>query len=295
MSVWLAVPSARPPAEANPVLERWRQMGYKIALWRDLCTLPAGPDREDFIAQEMAMPVDSIQGDVVYPGYAMAVNALIADLLIRKPEAEWFVAAGDDTLPDPNHTADEIAAQCSKHFAELHAGPDASAGVDISVKSISAALRGLEMHTFGVMQCTGDRFGQSPHFHPPKDRGDGIACGCGYLLSHPVHTGGAYIDFVAGSAWYGRSYCQRMYGGRGPLWPEYTHMFVDTEAREVAVKMGVYWERRDLVQVHNHWSRELGAKAPAFLAEASGQAHWDKYRAIYEGRRAAGFPGSEPL
>ena len=219
-----------------------------------------------------------------YPGYAVAVNALIADLnkTFAKTAIDWFVAAGDDTLPDPTHTADEIAAQCRNYFATL-------------LPSEVNANSELIGETFGVMQCTGDRFGQSPHFHPPRDRGDGIACGCGYLLSHPVHTGGAYIDFVAGSAWYGREYCRRMYGGNGPLWHEYKHMFVDTEARDVAVKMGVYWERRDLIQVHNHWSREIGAKAPAFLEEVSGQAHWDKYKAIYEVRKAAGFPGSEPL
>ena len=35
MSVWFAIPSARPPAEAIPTLDKWRAQGYKIALWRD--------------------------------------------------------------------------------------------------------------------------------------------------------------------------------------------------------------------------------------------------------------------
>jgi len=48
-------------------------------------------------------------------------------------DTQWFVLAGDDTLPDPVKSADDIARECTEHFAG----------------------------TFGVMQPTGDRWADS--------------------------------------------------------------------------------------------------------------------------------------
>lgn len=126
--------------------------------------------------------------------------------------------------------------------------------------------------TFGIMQPTGDRY----------------AGGC--------------IDRIAGSPWIGREYCERVNGGRGPLWPEYAHMFVDEEAKWVAEKLGVYWQRPDLIHLHHHFMRasnDLNSHAvqtqpPPHLVEANSAAHWEKYKAIFEARKAAGFPGHEP-
>jgi len=104
----------------------------------------------------------------------------------------------------------------------------------------------------------------------------------------------APIDRVAGSAWIGREFALRAYGGDGPLWPEYRHMFPDEELQCVAEKLGVFWQRRDLTQFHNHWGRNgNAADMPTFLAEANSREHWDKYKALFEARKAAGFPGHE--
>jgi hypothetical protein len=94
-----------------------------------------------------------------------------------------------------------------------------------------------------------------------------------------------------------------MYGGNGPLFEEYRHMFVDEELFAVAVKLGVLWQRRDLIHLHNHFCRvENGvnwqqgiAKMPEFLREANSQQHWLKYKALFESRKAAGFPGHQPI
>ncbi len=249
-SVWLTIPSARPPAEANPVLEKWRAQGYKIALWRD----DAGG----------GLIADSISGSHGnYPGYALAVNALVRDIIIVDPDAQWFVAGGDDTEPDLNHTADEIAAQCNQHFSALHyAGPD------------PGRLSPVEADTYGVMQPTGDRFASGQ------------------------------IDRICGSPWMGREFCRRINQGRGPLWPEYTHMWVDEEIQRVAEKYGIFWQRRDLIHLHRHFMRESdainspavgGRETPAHLVEANSREHWMKYEKLFKERRAAGFPGSEPL
>ena len=86
-----------------------------------------------------------------------------------------------------------------------------------------------ELHfggTFGVMQPTGDRFA------------------------------GGSIDRIAGSAWMGRNWCKRANGGKGPLWPEFTHMFVDDCLQQTAIRCGAFWQRPDLVHLHHHFLRE---------------------------------------
>lgn len=249
MSVYLTIPSARPPEEAEKVLSLWRRQGYKIALYLD-----PGKDGTGY------GPLNLTGVDVTgYPGYAIAVNRLIADVMKLDPDAEWFVAAGDDVEPDLNHTAEGIAAQCADYFA-MNKGSG-------------------KYRTFGVMQPTGDRWGEG-HSHG-KDS--------------------AYIDRVCGSAWIGREFARRMYRGNGPLFPDYRHMFVDEELQEVAVKMGVLWQRRDLIQYHRHWGRTQDGSAiadpviPDHLKEVNSGEHWRKYKALFEERKRKGFPGHEPV
>ena len=189
--------------------------------------------------------VDYIRAEPKYPGYAIATNSLVKDVLSTDDSCDWTVGGGDDVQPDLNHTADEIAPQLTAHFAG----------------------------TFGVMQPTGDRFARGS------------------------------IDRIAGSPWIGREFARRMYGGNGPYWHEYTHMFVDEEIQCVAEKYGVFWQRRDLIHLHHHFQREsvalnspaIDKPRPAFLNEANSPEHWKKYQAIFKARKAAGFPGSEPL
>lgn len=251
-SVWLTIPSARPPAEVAAIVSRWKRQGYKVALWRD------SPHIDDaaFLADTALL----MHGP--YPGYAQAVNKLVAEVMGSYPDAEWFIAAGDDTEPDMNHTAEEIAVGCIGHFTRLHYGNESHRAAEIGPLS-----------TFGVMQPTGDRFA------------------------------GGSIDRIAGSAWYGREYCARVNGGNGPLWPEYTHMFVDEEAQCVAQKLGVFWQRPDLIHLHHHFQRAnddlnspaVARQVPTHLVEANSQEHWNKYQAIFNARKAAGFPGHKPL
>lgn len=127
--------------------------------------------------------------------------------------------------------------------------------------------------TFGVMQPTGDRFANGS------------------------------IDKIAGSPWLGRRFCERMYGGKGPLFEGYQHMFVDEELLEVAEKLGVYWRRPDLVHLHHHFMRESAALSsravskpvPAHLKQWNSRSHWDESKALFLLRKAAGFPGHEPI
>jgi len=268
VSVWLCIPSKRPPEQANEVLKLWRERGYKIALHLD--DPPANsPLIYDYYAYELS-------GDSQYPGYAVVVNGLVHDVLALDQGCEWLVTGGDDVEPDPNHTAEEIAAECSACF-----------GIKTLMHRLSCAeefAKGCpdqSARTFGVMQPTGDRWGSTDPWAqklPPNRR--------------------AYIDRVCGSPWMGREFCRRMYGGAGPLFPGYRHMFVDEELQAVAEKLGVLWQRPDLTHRHNHWGRGPNVQTsdcPEFLRAVSGPEHWKEASALFQSRKAAGFPGHEPL
>lgn len=227
----------------------WFNAGYGIALWKD----GPGPIFERHDAQI------TIQHPV-YPGYAQAVNRLVAMVFEYDPDADFVVIGGDDVEPDMNHPPGNIAESLVKHFGG----------------------------TFGVCQPTADRWGDSPASRRKfgEDRG-------------------AYIDRVCGTAWLGREFCKRAYRGNGPLWPEYVHQYVDEELQCVAERLGILWQRRDLIQLHRHWGRgpvgddnalqNAEIVMPEFLHEANSAAHWSKFKKLFEERRAAGFPGHELL
>ncbi len=253
-NVWLCIPSARPATEVAARMSKWRDQGYKIALWRDhLSDGTGGPPLLD-VAIHIAV------GE--YPGYAAAVNRLISEVAKRDTSSDWFVTGGDDVDPDPTKTAYQIAHECTRYFLDLHEKHCAGCTIDANLVA-----------TFGVMQPTGDRWGDRQ---------------------------GAYIDRVAGSPWIGREFARRTYQGNGPYWPEYTHMGVDEELQAVATKLGVFWQRPDLTHYHDHWGRPrpgepMGQRSrmPAFLDEANSPAEWRRYKELFAARAAAGFPGSE--
>lgn len=250
MSVWFCIPSKRPPEEAEKCLKLWWEHGYKIALWLD-----AVPDYEPKCHKYLTG---------LYPGYPTAVNNLVKSILAIDPQAEWFVTGGDDIEPDANHSAEEIARECSAYFETPRNLPE---GWKVWPPMWNWA-------TFGVMQPTGDKWG---------DRN------------------GPYIERVAGSPWMGREFCRRMYQGKGPLCEEYFHMGEDEELQCVATKLGVFWQRPDLIHFHRHWGREPNnqpgqtSNRPAFLERANSPEEWRKYKELFRIRQQLDFPGHEPL
>lgn len=255
MSCWFCIPSARPFQEADKVFKLWRHQGYKIALWRDTDpSYAASP-----------FPNRIIWGE--YPGYAQAVNALVLNVIEHDPTAEWFISGGDDTEPDLNYSAEEIAEQCARHFGLEQTR------LGITSKPGTAPTSVGPYSTFGVMQPTGDRYA------------------------------GGSIDRICGSPWMGREFCQRINRGDGPLWPEYRHMFVDEELFEVSKKLGILWQRPDLIHLHHHFMRvspDVNSNAvqrqpPPFLVEANSPHHWNTYQLLFNQRKAARFPGHEPI
>ena len=101
MSVWFAIPSKRPVAEAQRCIDRWRQLGYCVAAWRDDGDGPVECEFQHW-------------GD--YPGYAEAVNHLCRCVLEIAPETAWIVTGGDDLRPDASRDPGAIARECTAHF-----------------------------------------------------------------------------------------------------------------------------------------------------------------------------------
>ncbi len=138
------------------------------------------------------------------------------------------------------------------------------------------------------------------HFYIPDDSTISGLSGVGtYGVMQPTgdpweDSMGRVIERIAGSPWMGREFCLRANRGKGPLWPEYTHCFVDEELQCVAQKLGIFWQRPDLVQIHNNWQRDARGM-PEFLREANSEEHWRKYSTLFKSRKEAGFPGHDPL
>ena len=239
MSVWFCIPSIRPLAELQICLQRWRSMGYRIALLRQ------GESAAHLC--DLEIPTN------MYLGWARSTNILCREVLSKDPACNWCVGGGDDYLPDLAHTAEEIAVRCSAHFGG----------------------------SFGVMQTTGDRWCDTPDSR--RQYGE---------------NRGAIIDRIAGSPWLGREWCARSYQGNGPMCDEYHHIFADEELQEVAFKLGVFWQCRDLIQLHEHPLRRSGGNEsdwPDFLKPINTPENWQREMGRFHERKAAGFPGSEPL
>jgi hypothetical protein len=213
IETWVVMPTAC--AEHVPAtVQRWKAKGYNVALF---CDRGKQVDGADLI----------VTG--TYRGVWNACND--ASYAALEAGAEVCLFAGDDMDPDPNHTAEEIAAQYLVRF------PDG----------------------YGLMQPCGDR------------QGDAIA------------------QRICGSAWFGREWIRGAYEGRGPTNASYRHFFGDEELALVGEQLGVLWWRPDLTQFHHHWSWGHLPKQPYHTRN---QQWWYQDRALFDARRAAGFPGA---
>jgi hypothetical protein len=117
--VWYAIPSAN-AENCRKNLPAWRALGYRVAVLQD--------------GARVDVPADAIHVVPQYKGWASSVNELCRDVIPKS--AAIVVSGGDDMLPDPRSTAQELARQ----FFETY--PDG----------------------FGVMQPQGDAFEDTKHF-----------------------------------------------------------------------------------------------------------------------------------
>lgn len=264
-NVYYCIPSARPPAEAEKCLSKWRAQGYSVAIVVDnKADADAKHDMADIIISA------SPEG---YRGYAQSVNGIVELVLGADKSCDWVVTGGDDTYPDPTKDADTIARECSAHFhnhMECMYPPNKPKWAwDLVFDQKRTDMTKSPWATFGVMQPTGDLY---------ADRS---------------------IERICGSPWMGREFCKRIYGGNGPLWPEFTHMFVDQHLQEVATKLGILWQRPDLTHHHEHFQRQgdyaRTREVPPHLVKWNTGRHWAESKAIFERLKAGGFAEANDL
>ncbi len=65
-------------------------------------------------------------------------------------------------------------------------------------------------------------------------------------------------------------------------------MFSDELLQRVAEKLGIFWQRRDLIHKHMHALRS-GGKLPDFLKPVNTKEHWNESKAIFQRLEAGGF------
>jgi hypothetical protein len=204
--VWFAIPSASPD-KCRAVLPIWKKMGYRIAVLQ-------GPNRAD-IPADICVWTDS------YVGWAHSVNFLCKEVV--PASCQIVVTGGDDMLPDPNHTADELAEQFLNRFP----------------------------NTFGVMQPHGDEYLASRRYCGSPFLGrawiDTMYAGAGPFFGNYFHN---WADNEL--YWVAR--------GLGALWerPDLSH-FHDHFTRSGRTQP-TYWkniENRDLDDCLLYYSRAM--------------------------------------
>jgi len=113
----------------------------------------------------------------------------------------------------------------------------------------------------------------------------------GYGVMQPTGDDLPGTEKICGSPWFGRAWLDESYEGNGPMWHEYRSFSGDEELRFVAEAQGVLWQRRDLVQRHDHWTRR-GLAAMTNYQRRNEALYFERDAALFRERQDLGFPGS---
>jgi len=120
------------------------------------------------------------------------------------------------------------------------------------------------------------------------DEGLGVLQPSGDLCGvNPKGFGGRHH---CSSSWFTSEYVRRINRGNGLFWPEYRHLYADTEAYEVANMIGCYHDCPQFSQRHDHAQRIGGKGTPG--PRQSGKANDG---GLYRRRKKMRFPGHELL
>lgn len=221
MNVWAVFPSPSASPAALKVIEEWRAAGFKVALLTD------------DVSDVGKVDVDAHIGNPVYRGWGDAMNQLCQHV-VKRFDADLVVCVGDDLFPRDGLTADRLAESFRSRFGDS---------------------------TFGVLQCTGDQYGE---------------------IEHAAVSPALGRDFITGT-----------YGGNGPMFDGYRHLYVDRELQDLATSLGCFAQDKSLNIYHDHWSRGLTPDRLPAENRKTIQNAAECDRLLYEQRRAAGFPGSK--
>lgn len=125
--------------------------------------------------------------------------------------------------------------------------------------------------------------------HFPDDKGIMQPTGDPFMTDEQGRSAAARI---CGSPWMMRDFALSLYGGHGPFHPGYRHLWADEDLYNVAINNGWLWQRSDLAQMHDHYTRR-GEKRPRNMTiAATCHAHDES---LFKRRKAIGFPNTELL
>jgi hypothetical protein len=172
-----------------------------------------------------------------------------------------------------NRCAKEVLASDPECVIIASGGDDVWPDSNFPVDRVESEFRHHFNGWLGVMQATGAVPGYVP-------------------WSKAVINGRAVQERVAWAPMIGRDWCLRAYGGNGPFWPEYRTFFADESLQVVAEALGLYWQRPDMHMPHKTWKHDDGSRPHHLLHTI---AEWEPDAALFNARKAAGFPGHELL
>lgn len=113
----------------------------------------------------------------------------------------------------------------------------------------------------------------------------------GHGVMQPVGDDLYGTDRICGSPWMGRRWVLEGYRGLGCFWPEYMAFGGDEELRYVADALGVLWQRPDLVQRHDHWTRRGKASQTSYQRK-NDALYWERDTGMCKSRGEYGWPGA---
>lgn len=115
----------------------------------------------------------------------------------------------------------------------------------------------------------------------------------GLFVMQPVGDIMPGVHRICASPWIGRGWLDRGYQGKHPLWGGYIAFFGDQELKEISEKLKVLWQRSDLCQYHDHWSRVGGP--PKTEYQKRNDSFWTHDQNLYNSRKMQKFPHMWPL
>ena len=115
----------------------------------------------------------------------------------------------------------------------------------------------------------------------------------GLFIMQPTGDAMPGVDRICASPWFGKGWLERGYQGKFPVWHEYIAFFGDQELKEVSERLNVLWQRSDLCQYHDHWTRVGGPQKTDY--QTRNDAHWKHDENIYKKRKMSRFPLMWPL
>lgn len=193
-------------------------------------------------------------------GYKLA---LFTDAGKHPPEADLLISATYPGVWRACNALAKAAVECGADVC-LFAGDDMDPDQNYTAQEIAEQYLGRFPTGAGLMQPCGDPQGQ-------------------------LIDGKRNAARICGSAWFGKEWIEKSYGGRGPTPGMYWHMFGDEEMAEVGNKLGLLWWRPDLTQWHRHWSFRGGTPKQPYHDAAN--SHWTADQDTFKRRKAEGFPG----